>query len=118
MIRISNIKIRKNISNEEVLDIVLNKHHISKSDILNWHISKKSIDARKKDDVHYNYCIDLKLKNENKYKKLTKIDDFALPNVIVPNATLPSRPVIVGAGPSGLFAALVFIENRHITYYY
>ena len=118
MIRINNIKIRKNISNEEVLDIAINQHHISKSDILNWHIAKKSIDARKKDDVHYNYCIDLKLKNENKYKKLTKIDDFKLPNVIVPNATLPNRPVIVGAGPSGLFAALVFIENRNISYYY
>ena len=103
MIRINNIKIRKNISNEEVLDIAINKHHISKSDILNWHISKKSIDARKKDDVHYNFAIDLKLENEdyyiNKYKNIAKIKEDCIPNIDI-KIPLSTRPVIIGAGPA------------------
>ena len=73
MIRINNIKIRKDISKEELLETVLIKNKIDKKDILEWHISKKSIDARKKDDVHYTYTIDLELKNEEKYKKFPKV---------------------------------------------
>ncbi len=110
MIRINNIKIRKNISKEELLNFIIEKNKISKNDILEWHISKKSIDARKKEDVHYIYSVDFILKNENKYKKLEKIVPFEAPQIKVHNIT-SKKPVIVGAGPSGLFAALTFVQN-------
>lgn len=110
MIRINNIKIRKNISKEELLNFIIEKNKISKNDILEWHISKKSIDARKKEDVHYIYSVDFILKNENKYKKLEKITPFEAPQIKVHNIT-SKKPVIVGAGPSGLFAALTFVQN-------
>lgn len=110
MIRISNIKIRKDISKEELLDFIIEKNKISKNDILEWHISKKSIDARKKEDVHYIYSVDFKLKNENKYKKLEKIQVLKTPQIRVHNI-ISTKPVIVGAGPSGLFAALTFVQN-------
>ena len=110
MLRISNIKIFKDISNQEVFEIAIEKNKIDKNDILDWHISKKSIDARKKDNVHYNYSIDIKVVDESKYKKLQKVKEFSLPNIKVKNS-FSSRPVIVGAGPSGLFAALTLIEN-------
>ena len=54
MIRISNIKIYDDLSEEEVFYFVLKKYNISKNDILDWNISKKSIDARRKKDIHYN----------------------------------------------------------------
>ena len=110
MLRISNIKIFKDISNQDVFEIAIEKNKIDKNDILDWHISKKSIDARKKDNVHYNYSIDIKVVNESRYKKLQKVKEFNLPNIKVKNS-FSSRPVIVGAGPSGLFAALTLIEN-------
>ena len=110
MIRISNIKIRKDISKEELLDFIIEKNKISKNDILEWHISKKSIDARKKEDVHYIYSVDFKLKNEDKYKKLEKIQVFETPQIRVHNI-ISKKPIIVGAGPSGLFAALTFVQN-------
>ena len=53
MLRISNIKIYKDITDEEVLQTIIKKYKIPKNDITEWHISKKSIDARKKEDVHY-----------------------------------------------------------------
>lgn len=110
MIRINNIKIRKDISKEELLDFIIEKKQINKNDIIEWHISKKSIDARKKEDVHYIYSIDLKLKNENKYKKLEKINVFKAPQ-IKPHNIISKKPIIIGAGPSGLFAALTFVQN-------
>ena len=48
MIRISNVKIYENISDEEVFNLIIKKYKIMKDSINEWHISKKSIDARKK----------------------------------------------------------------------
>ena len=85
MLRINNIKIFEDISDEDVLKIALEKNKIHKNDIINWQISKKSIDARKKDNVHYNYSIDITVKNEGKYKKLQKVKEFTLPNIKIKN---------------------------------
>ena len=48
MLRINNLKIKKDLSGNEVISLALDKFHINKNDILNVFISKKSIDARKK----------------------------------------------------------------------
>ena len=48
MIRISNIKIYNDIDDNSIIDIIISKYKINKSDILDWSIFKKSIDARKK----------------------------------------------------------------------
>ena len=109
MFRISDIKIFENMTDEQVLKIALKKNKININDVTSWHISKKSIDARKKDQVHYNYSIDIEVNNENKYKYLSKVKEFGFPTIDVKQ--LSKRPVIVGAGPAGLFSAITFIEN-------
>ena len=58
MVRISNIKIYEDLTNEDILKKTISKYKIKNTDVLKWNISKKSIDARKKDDVHYNFAID------------------------------------------------------------
>lgn len=110
MIRINNLKIRKDISNEKVFEIAIKKNNINPNDIVEWHISRKSIDARKKDDVHYTFSIDLKLRNENKYKKFTKVKEINIREIKVNNLE-NKKPIIIGAGPSGLFAALTLIQH-------
>ncbi len=112
MIRISNIKIYKDITDEEVLQTAIKKYKIKEENIIEWHISKKSIDARKKDDVHYTYSIDMCIKNEEKYlknKDISLIKNLSQPQFEL-NLNKSVRPVIVGAGPSGLFAALTFVK--------
>ncbi len=113
MIRISNIKIYEDISDDKVINIALNKYKIKQEDIILCKISKKSVDARKKDDVHYSYSIDLKLKNENKLlknKNISSIKEFEFPNFDI-KKDKKINPVIVGAGPAGLFAGLTFVQN-------
>ena len=115
MIRINNIKIRKDLSDIEILEFAINKVSINKEDILEWHISKKSIDARKKDDIHYTYNIDLNLKNEIKYLKrknahIQQIQSAKISPISI-NYNSSKPPVIIGAGPAGLFAALTFVQN-------
>ncbi len=113
MLRLNNIKIYEDISDDELLEFAIKKFKVKKADVLEWHIVKKSIDARKKNDVHYNYTIDVKVKDESAYPFIdkSKEKDFScLINISEKNKLLGS-PIIIGAGPAGLFAALTFIEN-------
>lgn len=116
MIKITNIKIYENLNQDELLEQIVSKYNIDKNDILSWHIIKKSIDARRKNDIHFNYSICLEVKSDSKYKRFEKIDYFPknlslkLDNYVdTKDCFLP--PVIIGAGPAGLFAALSLIEN-------
>ncbi len=116
MLRANNIIIRKDLTDNEILDFVISKNKLNKNEILDWKISKKSIDARKKDDVHYVYCVDLELKNEKKYihshihKHLQKIEQLELPEIKL-NTQLNKQPIIVGSGPAGIFAALFLVKS-------
>ena len=110
MLRINNIQIRKDITDYEVFEIAIKKQGIKKDDVLDWHIARKSIDARKKEDVHYTYSIDVHVKDENKYKKLEKVKKFEIPSINTSNH-LTTQPAIIGAGPAGLFAALTLVQN-------
>lgn len=111
MLSINNLKIRKDLSQSEVFEIAIKKAHIQKQDILSWQITKKSIDARKKEDVHYLYCLAIEVKEEQKYKHLEKIKKFEMPTISLKNPLI-NPPVIIGAGPAGLFAALTLVQNH------
>ena len=110
MVRISNIKIYEDIKDENLIDLVIKKFKIKREDIINWHIVKKSIDARKKQDVHYNYSINIELKNEKNYKHFDKVTKKELP-IIRANNISNKKVIVIGAGPSGLFSALTLVQN-------
>lgn len=83
-------------------------------------IVRRSIDARKKDRILYSYIVDVKLSEPKKEASVVrkasnhniKIEAEVLyqyPNH--GNGTLIHRPVVIGAGPAGMFAALSLAEN-------
>ena len=53
--RVSDIKIYEDMSDSDLLKYVCKKNKIECSKVTNWRIYKKSIDARDKNRVHYNY---------------------------------------------------------------
>ena len=78
---------------------------------------RQSIDARKKQDVHYVYTVDVSLKGgeaqavERAGKKniaLVTPKPYVFPEVKRRSGTMP---VVVGMGPAGLFAALFLARN-------
>lgn len=101
-----NLKINvKDLNNVE--EILLKKLKINKNELISYKIIKKSIDARDKEDVSYNLRLEINLKNKNNNKKLEK---YIEPNVFKMTDELylkNDRPIIVGFGPSGMFAALI-----------
>lgn len=112
MLRLENIKIREEVEPEEVVEIACKKNRIDFNEVVDYYIYKKSIDARNKADIFYNYTVDVCVKNEGKYPKCKVVEnqrDVKLE--LARKRKSNSRPIIVGAGPAGLFCALILVKN-------
>ena len=103
MIRISNIKI--DVLNDTEENIIKTIEKKIKEKVYKYDIVKKSLDARK--EIKYVYSLDVEVKNEDNVLKRNK-DIIKTPReeyILEIEGTTPvkHRPIIVGAGPAGLF---------------
>lgn len=119
MIQITQLKLSINHTPHDLEKQLAKQLKVSEQEILNYAIVKKSIDARKKNEIHYVYSVEVKLADEKKAMK--KIHS---PNIIpgerpvyrfTPDGgeKLGFRPVIAGTGPAGLFCGLLLAENGY-----
>ena len=111
MLRISQFKGKLTQTQEEIKESVCKRLKIKTTDLEEFHLRKRSLDARKKDDIHYVYTIDIKLKQEAEVlKKRKDLRQYETKEIVY---TFPSckreklkkQPIIVGSGPAGLFCA-------------
>lgn len=116
MIRIAQIKLKINHTEEELEAAICQKAHGNMPD--SWHIVKKSVDARKKPELYYSYTIDAAFPNEKKIlhfknSKWSRIKEnrYRFPYKYDRKLMNQERPVIVGAGPAGLFAGLLLARG-------
>lgn len=85
---------------------------VQNSKIKNIHLVRRSVDARKKPDVKIVYTVDVKVDgNEQKILRQSGCKRAAIAPVsrYKPPKTAPqpkNRPVVIGFGPAGMFAAL------------
>lgn len=95
--------------------------HIHKSQVKNFNIDRQSLDSRKKTDIHWKYAVvvDVPKEIEEQILRKNKNKDILVlqeKNYVFPQqAVLPvdERPVIVGAGPAGLFCGYLLAENGY-----
>ena len=109
MIRVGNIRVPLDADFSDIAGIASKKLKIPRDKIKKAVLSKKSVDARKKTDVHFIISVDIEAKNEDKLLKILKNASAVKPEKYeVKFVPIDSeRPVIVGFGPAGMFAALV-----------
>ena len=113
MLRLENIKIREELESEDVAFRACKKSGIDFKDVINYYIYKKSIDARNKDDIFYNYTVDVCVKNEKKYFRCKVVENQREIKLdLTKNRKSEMRPIIVGAGPAGLFCAFILVNNE------
>ena len=104
MLKISNIRLE--IDAELTKEIIAKNSRIKQEDILSFKLFKKSIDARKKNDIHYTCAVLAELKNEKKYIGYKNVSPYEKFKVDIPELSIDLKPIVVGCGPAGLFAAL------------
>ena len=119
MIRINQIKMPIDHTQNQLLDKSAKLLKINKNQIKKLEIQKKSIDARRKPELSMVYSVNILVDNETSIIKrvndknimLIKPKDYAV--LADGNEDLTQRPVIVGAGPAGLFCAYLLASQGY-----
>ena len=111
MIRISDISMPLHYTDEALRRAAAKKLRTDVQKLKKLALVKRSVDARKKQDVRFVVTVDVEAENEAKL--LSRVRDSHVTKALErayempPHGTLPQRPVVVGFGPAGMFAGLL-----------
>lgn len=109
MIRINQVKLPEEHTFGQIKEKAAKLLKCREEDIQKLHIIKKSIDARKKPVLFYNYVVEVEMDKEEMWVKRAKDNNISLvtphsyhfPEVEVKG--MSAKPIIIGEGPAGLF---------------
>ena len=111
MIRIRDLILPPEHDQNALLYLAAQALHVRASDITSLSIFRRSLDARKKPLLRWVYTVDVtlrsgegKLLRQNRSSKISKAEPYYYH---IPKIISDKRPVVVGFGPAGMFAALV-----------
>lgn len=103
---------------DEIKAALLKRLEIPDSDLIHFDIFKRGVDARKSHAILYVYSLDVEVKNEEKILAKFRKDPHIKPapdtsyQYVATSSSPPElRPVIVGFGPAGIFAALILAQS-------
>jgi uncharacterized FAD-dependent dehydrogenase len=111
-LKVSNIRLGLD-EPEEQLPVHLARHlGVRAEEITRWRILRKSLDARRRDDIQFVYAAEVELPDAEAHAAghagAVQVAPFEPERFGWPDpgpAGLEHRPVVVGSGPAGLFAA-------------
>ena len=116
MIRIRDLTLRPGESQSRLHALAAKALKLSPAEISYLEIHRRSLDARKKQDIRWIYTVDVAVRREEKKlisklknQKITLAEPYSY-DIPKPEVTPTHRPVVVGFGPGGMFAALVLAE--------
>lgn len=113
MIRIRNLSMTPDLPEELLPSLAEKKLGCPVKEL---RIARKSVDARKKNDVRLIYTVDVRVDNETSTlhekggAEITPTEEYTYEPPI-PARIPEERPVVVGFGPAGMFAALLLARQ-------
>ena len=115
MLRLTELKLPLDHSEAALRAAILERLAIADADLLGFSVYKRSYDARKRGAILLIYTVDVELRDESLLlarapKHVVTSPDMRYRFVTRAPATLKQRPVIIGFGPCGLFAALILAQ--------
>jgi uncharacterized protein len=117
MLRLTELKLALDHPPEALRTAILKRLELADDELVGFSIFKRSYDARKKHALLLVYAVDVEVKNEAALLKKFRNDRHLAPTPdmayhFVGHAAdeLAERPVVVGFGPCGIFAALVLAQ--------
>ena len=113
MLRLSNLAVSPDYTEASLTAAVAKKCGISPDQLLSCSVVRRSVDARKKDDIHFVLTIHLRVKNETALLKKCRFLSVVqgTPAFSLPAPRFSRPPLVIGAGPAGLFAALTLART-------
>ena len=117
MLRLSELRLPLDHTDEQLNEAVLSRLKIAPDQVLEQRLVKRSIDARRRDRIQLIYSVDVQLRDEaalmqrrRPVPKMRAAPDTTYRMVGKLSGALEQRPVVVGAGPCGYFAALLLAQ--------
>lgn len=123
MLRITEIKLPIELADtlkhqdDHIRAALLKRLQIPENELIRFEIFKRGVDARKSQAILYVYNLDVEVKNEAKLLARFKKDPHIKPApdtsyhfVAQSSQAQTHRPIVVGFGPAGIFAALILAQ--------
>ena len=117
MLRLTEIKLPLDHPPEAIASAALAKLRIAPGDLIACTVFRRAHDARKRSAIALIYSLDVEVKNEAEILKRFVNDKDVKPTpdigyrfVAHAPENLSKRPLVIGAGPCGLFAALLLAQ--------
>jgi len=117
MLRLTELKLPLDHSSEALRAAILQRLELADDALVGFSIFKRSYDARKKHALLLIYAVDVEVKNEAALLKKFRNDRHLAPAPdmvyrFVGHApeNLTERPLVIGFGPCGIFAALILAQ--------
>ena len=116
MIRITDLKLPLHHADEALPAAIVKRLRITPRDLIRFIITRRGNDAREHGRIQLVYTLDVAVKNEGTVLARNRRDrDVSLTPDTRYRAPAPApdgaaRPVVIGAGPCGLFAALILAQ--------
>lgn len=117
MLRLTDVTLPLNHPEAALKEAVLTRLAIAPEELVGLTIFRRGYDARKKSAILLVYTLDVELRDEAAVlatckpgSKVTIAPAITYEFVATAPAALPLRPVVIGFGPCGLFAALILAQ--------
>jgi uncharacterized FAD-dependent dehydrogenase len=117
MLRLTELRLPLNHSEEDLRAAILEELGIGPQDLIGYSIFRRSFDARKKQAIALIYHLDVETTQEGEILRRLRgnphvgpAPDTSYRFLTQAPAALPSRPIVIGMGPCGLFAGLLLAE--------
>ena len=117
-IKVANIRLELDESEDGLPEKIATRLGLPREAIVHWRILKKSLDARGHDDIHFSYAaaVDLPDDDLGRLGASPGLETYVPERFDWPepgSSPLAHRPVIVGAGPAGLFAGYLLARDGY-----
>jgi uncharacterized FAD-dependent dehydrogenase len=117
MLRLIEIRLPLDHVEADLSAVILAHLGITADDLLGYTVFRRGYDARKKSDIRFVYTVDVNLRQEaivaarhEKDPQVRPTPDMRYRQVAQAPACFANRPLVIGAGPCGLFATLILAQ--------
>jgi uncharacterized FAD-dependent dehydrogenase len=119
-LKIANLRLELDEPEASLPEKLCERLDVTPADIARWRILRKSLDARRRDDLHFVYAAEVELPADESAvaERLagSGVERFQVERFEWPEPgqePLEHRPVIVGSGPAGLFAGYFLARDGY-----
>ncbi|HEX4636866.1 MAG TPA: NAD(P)/FAD-dependent oxidoreductase [Rhizomicrobium sp.] len=111
MLRLTDIKLPLDHRPDALKAAILKRLKLPADALLDWRIFKRAHDARNKNAIFIIYTVDVTLKDESRAPRDARPTPDMDYKFVAHAPRQFQRPLVIGAGPCGLFAALILAQS-------